>query len=348
MAFSYQGLSGLVERPDYDSGFQSLDAFVDGTIGGFDTAAATLTAVGVAAVVPIDAQSVQYAELIGQDTLATRQYLSLLGIRDVYYPDLSASSIVIPLGIGTPSSISALILVGLAPAGTAVTGTGAVTTAAAALAATGTLEFVGTGSLTTAASQLDISAILAYNGTASYGSAAASLSGAGTLSSDAITGTAAMTSAAASLRAKGRRRKGGGHSVVDLARYDAFVSHGETLLEELGQAPQPTGATPVELSVFPTQPTLPTPELRVPTAQTVELPELPAIKGKRWIKGHASVSGQASLLLGTAQLVQTGTAWLWVPQGSTLAATGHVDNFYTIRQRDERALEEFLLTRLLS
>ena len=83
MAFSYQGLSGLVERPDYDSGFQSLDAFVDGTIGGFDTAAATLTAVGVAAVVPIDAQSVQYAELIGQDTLATRQYLSLLGIRDV-------------------------------------------------------------------------------------------------------------------------------------------------------------------------------------------------------------------------------------------------------------------------
>lgn len=318
MAFSYQGLSGLVERPDYDSGFQSLDAFVDGTIGGFDTAAATLTAVGVAAVVPIDAQSIQYAELIGQDTLANRQYLSIAGIRDTHVVD--------------------------------TTGTGSLTTSAASLSASGTAgdSRTGTASLTTAASQLDISAILAYNGTASYGSAAASLSGAGTLSSNAITGTAAITSAAASLRAKGRRRKGGGHSVVDLARYDAFVSQGETLLEELGQTPQPTGATPVELSVPPTQPTLPTPELRVPTAQTIELPDLPAIKGKRWIKGHASVSGQASLLLGTAQLVQTGTAWLWVPQGSTLAATGHVDNFYTIRQRDERALEEFLLTRLLS
>ena len=65
-----------------------------------------------------------------------------------------AASDPITLGVGTPSTLATFVLVGLAPAGAAVTGTGAVTTAPASLSATGALTFTGTASVTTAPAAL--------------------------------------------------------------------------------------------------------------------------------------------------------------------------------------------------
>lgn len=244
-------------------------------------------------------------------------------------------------------------------------GTGSITSAAASLAGTAALTFDGTASFTGAAASLDISGVLAYNGTAAFESAPAEIAGSGSLSyagtaslttaaaslsgsggvGAGIVGSAAFTTAAASLRGRGRRIRSGGHDVVDLARYDAFVSQGEAILEELGQIPQPTGAT---------SPTLDPPPLLDPAAvvasaaatlPTLVTPSL-AITGKAWVKGRGQTTAETPYLIGRGVTEWAAKGHVWTTPAA-LAATGTIDNYYSIRQQDEALIEDFIRTHLL-
>lgn len=244
-------------------------------------------------------------------------------------------------------------------------GTASVSGEAASLSGLADLVYSGTASWTSAAASLDISGILAYNGTSAVESAPAELAGSGSLSNTGtaslttavaslsgsgdvgagIFGSAAFTTAAASLRGRGRRIRGAGHDVVDLARYEAFVSQGEAILEELGQTPQPTGAT---------SPTLDAPPLLDPAAvvataaatlPTLVTPSL-AITGKAWVKGEGAPVADAPYLIGRGVTEWVATGHVWTTPAA-LAATGTLDNYYTIRQQDEALIEDFIRTHLL-
>jgi hypothetical protein len=104
-----------------------------------------------------------------------------------------AASDPITLGVGTPSTLATFVLVGLAPAGAAVTGTGAVTTAPASLSATGALTFTGTASVTTAPASLAATGALTFTGTASVTTAPAALAATGTVDAVAPTATGGWT-----------------------------------------------------------------------------------------------------------------------------------------------------------
>lgn len=233
-----------------------------------------------------------------------------------------------------------------------VSGTASLTTAAAILVGTGDEIVAGYGDLDSAASSLDISGELSYNGTAAWTSAAASLNGAGT-SGVTITGTGAFTSAPAILHAKGRRRRPAGHDLVDLARYNEFVAKGEQILEELGLPPAGTGATDPVVDPVPTLEIQPADyrqflatalERARQQATPLTVPSL-RVTGKAWVKGRATQTAPAAWLIGTGthqfvfQLEAAG-----VP--AALAATGAVDNYYTIRRQDDALIEQFILEQL--
>jgi hypothetical protein len=299
-------------------------------------------------------------------------------------PSLSGLGAVVPYHGTASVTTAAAALAGTGDQ--TFTGTGAFTTAASSLAGAAELTYAGTASVsgeaaslsgladlvysgtaswTSAAASLDISGILAYNGIAAVESAPAELAGSGSLSyagtaslttaaaslsgsgdvGAGIFGSAAFTAAAASLRGRGRRIRGAGHDVVDLARYEAFVSQGEAILEELGQTPQPTGAT---------SPTLDAPPLLDPAAvvataaatlPTLVTPSL-AITGKAWVKGQGAPVADAPYLIGRGVTEWVATGHVWTTPAA-LAATGTLDNYYTIRQQDEALIEDFIRTHLL-
>lgn len=234
-----------------------------------------------------------------------------------------------------------------------VTGTGTFTSAASSLSAEGAQLFTGTASLTSAASTLDILGQLQYNGTVAFAPAAASLAAQGSVATAGqITGVGAFTTAPASFRAKGRRRLKAGHDLVDLARYDQFVSQAEPILEELGQDPQPTGATAPVLDPVPTTPVERPADYREFLANTlstlqVDPVAIPAIriKGKAWVKGHATLTAEPVWLAASGGLIYHGASRVRsVP--ARLKASGSVDNYYTIRKQDDELLAEFLLANL--
>lgn len=246
-----------------------------------------------------------------------------------------------------------------APAASAISGTASLTTAASALAASGTETFSATGSLTSAAASLDISAQLLYNGIADWTSAAASLSATGTTATTgAITGVGSVIFGPAAFRARGRRQKVGGHDVVDLARYNAFVSQGEAILEELGQTPAPTGASAPVLDPVPLPAPQPQPRPSAIDALATALqqatlapPAAPAlrVKGKAWVKGRAALSASPVASIGASGSVTLqGRGYLLGNAPAALRARATVDNFYTIRQRDEQFIEEFLVHQILA
>ena len=231
-------------------------------------------------------------------------------------------------------------------------GTATFASTAASLAALGSEVFSGTISFTGAAASLDISGKLEYNGSVALETAAASISGTGSTGTSGITGVVAFTTAAASFRVKGRKRFNAGHDVIDLARYDRFVSQASQILEELGQT-QPEPLPLVELAIEPIPPAqFPSFEFKpqvpdLPTLAPLAVPDIPAIKGKQWVRGVALTNSTPSAIEGQVTVTFTGRAVTWHP-ATTIAATGSVDNYYTIRQQDDKLVEEFILRHLLS
>jgi len=137
-----------------------------------------------------------------------------------------------------------------------------------------------------------------------------------------------------------------------LARYDRFVSQASKILEELGQT-QPEPLPPVELAIEPIPPAqFPSFEFKpqvpdLPTLAPLAVPDIPAIKGKQWVRGVGSVNSDPIAIEGQATLTIKGQAVTWHP-ATIVAATGSVDNYYTIRQQDDKLVEEFILRHLLS
>jgi hypothetical protein len=233
-------------------------------------------------------------------------------------------------------------------------GTGALEGAAPSLDATADLAYVGSGAVTTAAASLDILGQLQYNGSVAWTSAASAYEATGTVAvTEDITGIGAISSAAASIRAKGRRRLKAGHDLVDLARYNAFVEQAEPILEELGQTPQPTGATAPVLAPPPTiHPEAPA-DYREFLAQAlstlqvapVVLPAL-TVTGKSWIRGHVGLAATPIWMAARGGLTYQGASHFRSPEAH-LAATGHVDNYYTIRRDDDLLMAQFIQSVLL-
>jgi hypothetical protein len=233
-------------------------------------------------------------------------------------------------------------------------GTGAITCAAASLSAQASEIFSGSASWASANISLDISGILSYNGTATVETASASLSGTGSVAAaGSITGTAHIAFGPAALHGKGRRRLKAGHDLVDLAQYNQFVSQGDQILEELGQPVPQTDVQEPELTPVP----LPEPTVvfRNPLVETlIKAPEFSntpriaptKLKGKKWIKGQVQTQSNQIELAGRATLELNGQAHAWNPEPS-LHSIGGVDNYYSIRQHDEKLIEEFILNQLL-
>jgi hypothetical protein len=216
-------------------------------------------------------------------------------------------------------------------------------------AGTGTLAIQGTLTVTLGTLVLDSTVRLSYNGTGSFLSAAASFAASGTTGvASGVTGTGSFTSAAARFRARGKRWRPGGHNVQDLAGYNAFVSQGEKILEELGQKPSPSVPDPV-LDIQPFNPPtirrirpVPRPVAPLVTAPAPVVVQPIRLKGKPLARGAMSVATARASFTASGGITFMAVGAYGAPAPGILSS-GSVDIYYRQRLEEDKLLEDLLI-----
>lgn len=180
---------------------------------------------------------------------------------------------------------------------TAVTGTGAITSAAASLDAQGRLVCSGAVDLTTAAASVTATAEQRFAGTAAWASAAASLEASGTVADVSVTGTGALTTQAASLSATAEQRfTGSGATTTAAAGLSATAIQTVT-----GTAALVTAAAQVSATAA---------QRYAGTAALATQAASLAAQAQQLLSGAGTVTTSAASLTGTGVLASVGVGVL--------------------------------------